>query len=80
MQEEPAIILARMNRSYNAIYGTVCPEARREAETTFYRCQSRLRQRGIAFRQTHAGQWVLAAAHSQALMPSSHPQLQEDVL
>jgi len=59
MQEEPATIIARMNRAYNAVYGTLSTETRRHAENEFYRCQNRLRERGIKFRQTLQGRWVL---------------------
>jgi hypothetical protein len=80
MQEEPSTLITCMNRSYNALYGTLCPETRRKAETTFYRCQNGLRQRGMTFHQTLAGQWVLDTAHSQALASSAQLQRQEDGL
>jgi hypothetical protein len=59
VQPEPSIIVTRMNRAYNAVYGTHSPETRRNAEQTFYRCQDWLRQRGITFHQALDGNWVL---------------------
>lgn len=60
VQEEPSIIITRMNRrAYDAIYGTLSPETRRSAEQNFYRCQDWLRQRGIPFHQALDGMWVL---------------------
>ena len=58
MPEEPSTILARMNRAYDAIYGTLSSETRRKAENEFYRCQNWLRERGIKFRQTLEGKWI----------------------
>ena len=60
MQEEPSTIISRMNNAYDAIYGTLSPETRRDAEQTFYHCQKWLRQRGIGFHQNVLdGQWIL---------------------
>ena len=59
MQEEPSSIINRMNREYNAFYGTLSPETRRRAEQQFYRCQECLSKLGISFHQTLAGNWVL---------------------
>jgi hypothetical protein len=60
MREEPAEIIERMNRSYNAIYGTLSTETRKRAENEFYWCQNWLRERGIKFRQTPQGRWIFA--------------------
>ena len=60
MQEEPSILMTRMNRAYDTIYGTLSSETRRNAEQLFYRCQNLLRQRGIKFHQNMSdGKWVL---------------------
>jgi len=59
MRIEPSAIIERMNRSYNAIYGTLSLETRRRAENEFYWCQNWLREREIKFRQTSQGKWVL---------------------
>jgi hypothetical protein len=59
MQEYPSAIIERMNRAYNAIYGTMSSETRMKAEKDFYACQDWLRLRKIRFRQSLGGQWVL---------------------
>jgi hypothetical protein len=59
MQEQVAVIVERMNRAYAAIYGTQSSETRKKAEKEFYKCHDWLRERGIKFRQTPEGRWIL---------------------
>jgi hypothetical protein len=59
MQEQPAIIIDRMNRAYDAIYGTQSRTTIMKAEREFYSCQDWLRERGIKFHQTPQGKWIL---------------------
>jgi hypothetical protein len=59
MQQELSVVVTRMDRAYNAIYGTHSPETRRDAEQSFFRRQDWLRQRGITFRQALDGKWAL---------------------
>jgi hypothetical protein len=80
MPEESAILIARLNRSYPAIYRTLYPETRCRAERTFSRRQNGLRQRSLAFHQPNAYQCVLDATHSQALVSSPHSRWPEGVL
>ena len=57
--DSPSTIIERMNRAYDAVYGTLSTETMRKAENEFYWCQNWLRERGIKFRQTLEGKWIL---------------------
>jgi hypothetical protein len=59
MPETPSDVIARMNRAFNGVYGTMSRETRQRAERIFYSCQDWLLEHGIRFHQTIDGRWVL---------------------
>jgi len=59
VEEYPSVIIDRMNRAYNAVYGTLSSETRMKAEKDFYACHDWLRSRKIRFHQSLGGEWIL---------------------